>query len=287
MHRAIQSCHPAVELLFFGSVLLFGMVFYHPVLLGVAFVCALADSLLLRGGQTLRLFFSLLLPTWLLVVLVNTAFNHYGVTALFTLPGGNRITLEALVHGAAVGGMVVTVFLWFSCCSAVITSDRFLHVFGRRLPTAALLVSMTLRFIPLYIRRMRVIRQAQKGVGQTGGALRSGVRTLGILTTWSLENAVETADGMRARGYGLRGRTQYARYLWTAHDTGVAVWIALSDASILFGVLSGRTRSSYNPRIALPTADALSFVLYGVYALLCAAPLILELSEGLRWNRSV
>ena len=192
MHRAFRSSHPAVQILFFFSVLVFGMLFFHPVFLAIAFSFAFLNSLLLRGGQALRMFFALLLPTWALVALVNTAFNHYGVTTLFTLSNGNRVTLEALLHGAAVGCMAVTAILWFSCFNAVVTSDRFLHVFGRRLPTAALLVSMTLRFIPLFIRRARQIRMSQRGIGRSGTALQNAVRTLDVLTAWSLDPRVES-----------------------------------------------------------------------------------------------
>ena len=286
MRRAFHGCHPAVNVLFFFVVLLFGMLFYHPVLLGIAFACAFACSVLFCGGKTLRQFGTFLLPTWLLVALVNTAFNHYGVTTLWTLPGGNRITLEAISHGLAVGGMVVTVFLWFTCYNAVVTSDKFLHVFGARLPTAALLVSMTLRFIPLCTRRLHKIRLSQKGVGGASG-IRGAIRALGILTTWSLENAIETADSMKGRGYGLRGRTHYSRYVWTRRDTALMLWCLSAFGVICVGMLRGQTQANYNPVIAFPAQTAFTWIVYAVYALLCATPLILEGTEGRVWHRSV
>ena len=287
MHRAFHGCHPAVNLLYFLLVLLFGMLFYHPVLLGIALICALSCSILFCGGKSLRRFFTFLLPTWVLVALVNTAFNHYGVTTLLTLPGGNRITLEAISHGLAVGGMVVTVFLWFTCYNAVVSIDKFLHVFGTRLPTAALLASMTLRFIPLFSDRMKKIRTAQKGVGGSTRGLSGAVHTLSILTTWSLENAVETADGMKGRGYGLRGRTHYARYLWTRRDTVLIVWLLACGLVVLAGMIQGLTKADYNPVIVFPSLTGFTWILYAVYALLCATPLILQALEGRAWNRSV
>ena len=286
MYRAFHSCHPAVNMLYFLIVLLFGMLFYHPVLLGIAFICAFSCSMLFCGSKTLRRFVTFLLPTWVLVALVNTLFNHYGVTTLFLLPGGNRVTLEAVCHGLAVGGMVVTVLLWFTCDNAVVTTDRFLHVFGTRLPTAALLVSMTLRFLPLYARRLQKIRAAQTGVAGAGG-VRGAVHALGILTTWSLENAVETADSMKGRGYGLRGRTHYARYVWTRRDTLLTVWCLAAFAVVLAGLLCGQTTANYNPVITFADRTAFTWILYAVYAILCGTPLILEGTEGRVWNRSV
>ena len=279
MLRAFCACHPAVNMLFFVIVLLFGMVFYHPVLLGIAFIGAFANGLLFCGRQTLRRFGTFLLPTWALVALVNTLFNHYGVTTLFFLPGGNRVTLEAVCHGLAVGGMAVTVFLWFTCYNAVVTSDKFLHVFGRRLPTAALLVSMTLRFLPLYTRRLRTIRTAQKGIGGASQGIRGAVHSLSILTTWSLENAVETADSMKGRGYGLRCRTHYSRYIWTRYDTVLTLWCLASFAVIAAGMALGLTKADYNPRIVFAMRTGFTWVIYTVYALLCMTPLWLECAE--------
>ncbi len=285
MRSAFSKSHPALSFLFFASVVAFGMVFFHPVFLGISFVAALAYSIRLRGRSTLKLM-RFLLPTLLVVVFLGAAFNHYGVTTLFVLSNGNRVTLESIVHGFATGGMVLTVFLWFTCYDAVVTSDKFLHVFGRVFPTGALLVSMTLRFIPLLTRRMRKIFEGQKGIGNGGGRLRNSLHALSILVTWSLENAVDVSDSMKSRGYGLRGRTSYTRFLWTRRDLLLCGAVLLLDALTVVGVVVGQTRAMYNPYISLPAITPFSWVLYIGYALLCFMPLTLDLVEEQKWNRS-
>ncbi len=285
MRSAFTKSHPVLNFLFFGSVVAFGMVFFHPVFLGVSFVAALAYSVRLRGRGTLRLM-RYLLPTLLVVVFLGAAFNHYGVTTLFVLPNGNRVTLEAIVHSFATGGMVLTVFLWFTCYDAVVTSDKFLHVFGRVFPTGALLISMTLRFIPLLTRRMHKIFEGQKGIGYSGSKLRNALHALSILVTWSLENAVDVSDSMKSRGYGLRGRTSYTRFLWTRRDILLCAAILALDALTVAGVIVGQTRAMYNPFISLPAITPFSYVLYVGYALLCFMPLALDLTEEHKWNRS-
>ena len=270
MRSAFSKSHPVLNFLFFGSVVAFGMVFFHPVFLGISFVAALAYSVRLRGRSTLRLC-RFMLPTLLIVVFIGAAFNHYGVTTLYVLSNGNRITLEAIVHSFATGGMVLSVFLWFTCYDAVVTSDKFLHVFGRVFPTGALLVSMTLRFIPLLTRRMHKIFEGQKGIGSgNGGKLRNGLHALSILVTWSLEDAVDVSDSMKSRGYGLRGRTSYTRFIWTRRDLFLCGFVLLMDALTVAGVAVGQTRAMYNPG----------------YALLCFMPLILDLTEEHKWNKS-
>lgn len=286
MRSAFSKSHPVLNFLFFGSVVAFGMVFFHPVFLGISFVASLAYSVRLRGRGTLRLF-RFLMPTLLVVVFLGAAFNHYGVTTLFVLSNGNRVTLEAIVHSFATGGMVLTVFLWFTCYDAVVTSDKFLHVFGRIFPTGALLVSMTLRFIPLLTRRMRKIFEGQKGIGNgNGGKLRNSLHALSILVTWSLENAVDISDSMKSRGYGLRGRTSYTRFLWTVRDRWLSVSVILLDALTIAGYITGQTRAMYNPYISLPAITPFSYVLYAGYAVLCFMPLVLDLTEEYRWNKS-
>ena len=285
MRSAFANSHPALNFLFFGSVVAFGMVFFHPVFLGVSFVAALLYSVRLRGRGALK-WMRFLLPTLLIVVFLGAAFNHYGVTTLFVLSNGNRVTLESIVHAFATGGMVLTVFLWFTCYDAVVTTDKFLHVFGRVFPTGALLVSMTLRFIPLLTRRMRRIFDGQKGIGYSGGKLRGGLHALSILVTWSLENAVDVSDSMKSRGYGLRGRTSYTRFLWTRRDLLLCALVLALDALTIAGVVVGQTRAMYNPYISLPAITPFSWVLYTGYALLCFMPLALDVAEEYKWNRS-
>ncbi|MBQ7542202.1 MAG: energy-coupling factor transporter transmembrane protein EcfT [Clostridia bacterium] len=287
MRSAFAGSHPALNFLFFASVVAFGMVFFHPVFLGISFAAAFAYGVRLRGRRMLKTVFCLLLPTLLFVVLLGAAFNHYGVTTLFVLPNGNRVTLESIVHSLVTGGMVLTVFLWFVCYNAVVTTDKFLHVFGRAFPTGALLVSMTLRFLPIMRRRMQRIFEAQRGIGRgEGGRLRNGLHALSILVTWSLEGAVDTADSMKSRGYGIRGRTNYTRFFWTRRDAALSVLVLLGDALVIAGIVCGQTRAIYDPYICLPARTAFSYALYIGYALLCFMPLLLDLTEDYKWNRS-
>lgn len=286
MRSAFAGSHPALNFLFFASVVAFGMLFFHPALLGISFVAALSYSIRLRGRVMFKTLFCVLLPTLLFVVFLGAAFNHYGVTTLYVLPNGNRVTLEAIAHGFATGGMVLTVLLWFVCYNAVVTTDKFLHVFGRVFPTGALLVSMTLRFIPLLMRRMRKIFEAQRGIGYGGGRLRGGLHALSILITWSLEDAVDVSDSMKSRGYGRRGRTSYTRFFWTRRDVILVFGVLALDALVIAGAVAGQTSAMYDPIIFLPAVTAFSYVLFAGYALLCFMPLLLDITEAARWNRS-
>ena len=55
-----------------------------------------------------------------------------------------------------------TAVLWFMGWNAVMTSDKFVYLFGRILPSLSLTLSMGLRFVPRLLRRTREVAQAQK-----------------------------------------------------------------------------------------------------------------------------
>ena len=106
----------------------------HPVFICISYAGALSYSILLLGGKrTLRQSFLFTLPSLLIVALLNPLFNHYGVTMLYYVESsGNWITLEALVYGVVLGAVMFVVIQWFSCYNKVMTSDKFIYLFGIR-----------------------------------------------------------------------------------------------------------------------------------------------------------
>ncbi|MGN1230932.1 MAG: energy-coupling factor transporter transmembrane component T, partial [Anaerotignum sp.] len=145
---AFSGYHPLVNFLFFILVLGGTMVFMHPVSLCISLAGALRYSIYLNGWRRGSLLY---LPMIVLATaILNPAFNHEGVTILTYLPSGNPLTLESIAYGIAAGGMLAAVILWFSCYTEVMTSDKFIYLFGRIIPALSLLLSMTLRFVPKY-----------------------------------------------------------------------------------------------------------------------------------------
>ena len=101
-----------------------------------------------------------------LAALVNPAFNHEGMTILTYLPSGNPLTLESMFYGVAAAVMLASVVLWFSSYNEVMTSDKFVYLFGRVIPALSLVLSMALRFIPKFKAQMQVVAEAQACIGR-------------------------------------------------------------------------------------------------------------------------
>ena len=203
---AFSGYHPTINFLYFALVLLFSMCLMHPVYLLISLTGALTYDIYLKGRKAARFAVMGLLPMAVFAALVNPAFNHEGATILTYLPSGNPLTLESMLYGAAAAIMLASVVLWFSSYNEVMTSDKFVYLFGRVIPALSLVLSMSLRFIPKFKAQMQTVSEAQACIGRdtkNGSVFRrvgNAVKIFSILVTWSLENAIETADSMRSRG---------------------------------------------------------------------------------------
>ena len=290
-HRdAFSACHPVVNLTYFTLVLLFSMCWMSPVCLAVSLVGATAYVLSLRGTAAVLNLFGALLPMALLAAVINPAFNHRGVTILTYLPSGTPLTLESILFGLASAGMLTTVLLWFSCLTTVMTSDKWVYLFGRILPALSLVLSMTLRFVPKFRQQFQVVQESRccarrdTDNGSLLRRIRNLVTVFSIMVTWSLENAIETADSMKSRGYGLPGRTAFSIYRLDDRDHGLLVWLGGCGLYLGSGWLLGALDWRYYPNLKGEPITPLTVSFWIVYLALCLTPVILQWKEERTWN---
>ncbi len=291
-HRdAFSGCHPAINFLYFALVLVFTMCFLHPVSLVASLGTALAYASYLKGGRAIRSGLKILVPMMLMAAILNPAFNHEGVTILTYLPSGNPLTLESILRGLAGALMLAAVITWFQCYSAVMTSDKFVYLFGRIIPALSLVLSMTLRFIPKFRAQLSVVTQAQRCLGRDvsqGGVfqrVRTGITILSILITWSLENAIETADSMKSRGYGLPGRTAFSIYRFDQRDRGLLLWLLLWGAVVVAGWITGGLAWQYAPVMQGALWGLWPLAVQVAYLALCLTPILLNRKEDRTWKQ--
>ena len=288
--RAFAGYHPVVNFVYFVLVLTCAMVILHPVCLGISLLCAAAYAVLLVGRAAFAKRAAFLVPMMLAAALLNPAFNHRGRTILGYLPGGNPLTLESVLYGAAAAVMLAAVLCWFSCFQAVMTSDKIVYLFGRAAPVLSLLLAMVLRFVPRLGAQLRRISDAQRCIGRdvrSGGILRRarcGVAILSILVTWALENAVETADSMKSRGYGLPGRTAFSVFRFEARDGRMLCAILCAGAYLGVGAVTGGLKWRYFPAAKFGAVTPYSVSILAVYLLLCALPVTIQILEARKWN---
>ncbi len=283
----MQQRNPIVIFIYFLSAALLAMFSMNPIFLLLSLMGALTLFFLRNRGKKGR-FHLFSLGLFLVIALVNPLFQHNGVTVLFVM-NGNPITWEACFYGITAGLMTVSVLYWFSLMTETMTSDQYLYIFGKCSPNMALLLSMALRFVPLFNRRMKRIRMTQKAIGlyrenTLMDKIRSEVRIFSIMVTWVLENGIHTADSMEARGYGIGKRTQFALYRFRKSDI-IALILILGLLSIcLLGLAFDLIDFVFYPTILMHEHSIFSVLIYISYGIFVFLPAITEAEEGIRWH---
>lgn len=277
--------HPAVAFVFLACAIVISMAALQPVFVALSFLGALACSVVCRGARATAGSFVWIVPLWLVVTIANPLFSASGSTEVLRI-GVRAVYVESLVYGACSGGMLASVFLWFSSYAACMNSANTMALFGNVLPIVSLMVSQVMRLVPQFVARGRGIAAAQDAVSaaapqtkrqQTAGRL----RIVSVLMGWGMEDGIERSDAMRARGYdcGAR-RTTYKRYRFGRADASVLA------AIVVLAAVAGACAAAVCLRFSFyPTLSGWgAWWAYLPYALLMAVPPALRFKEWLLWR---
>lgn len=280
--------HPYVSFLYFLVVIILIMFSMHPVILTIAFLTSFLYSVYL-GGRKQLIMNGKLLPIALMVCLINPLFNHQGVTILCYM-NNNPITLESILFGLMSGLMIYDMILYFQIFHMIVTEDKLICIFSRLLPIGSLLLTMAFRFVPMYRKQYQNIERAQKCIGQDAKSgnpllrIMNGISLISALITWCLENAIETSDSMKARGFTLKGRTYYQNdrmtYLDWKYFWGEVGLVLL----ILIGLFTSYYTVHYFPSIIYPRRLMHGLVYYLIFTLFCLIPFLMDIKEELLWH---
>ena len=275
--------HPATNLIFFVMAIAFSTFWMQAGMIAVSFVCATVYYFMQKRRDGVK-YFGMVLITMLIASLINPLFSHRGATILFRLPTGNPVTLESIIFGLAAGLILGEVLLWFSTFNGLMSDDKLTATIGRVAPTISVIISMVLRFVPKYSGFARRARQVQRANGfDKNKKLHNGMKVYSITATWALETSIETADAMKARGYGSRRRTNYHNYKFEKRDLALILWMLVLSAGIIYGVSKGMMRTAFYPTIN----DTESWPILIIYILLCITPIVINIWEGIRWHISI
>lgn len=285
-----KNFHPIINFIYFMSVIGMGMFLMHPVYILAGIVCSFAYSTILNGKKAVKFNLFILLPAIITAAVFNGMFNHEGATILTYLPGDNPLTLESLIYGMTAGSIIALAVCWFSCFNKIMTSDKFTYLFGKILPSASLVLSMILRFVPRFKVHLKTIINAQKCIGRdmkSGSIIqraKNGIKILSIMITWALENAIDTADSMKSRGYGLAGRTAFSIFVFDKRDALALAYIMAMLIYAILGKIYGVMEFVYYPYISATDLTPYGISVFVAYIMLCLTPVIIEVKEGIAWK---
>ena len=115
--------------------------------------------------------------------------------------------------------------------------------------------------------------------------IRRAATVLSIMVTWSLENAIETADSMKSRGYGLPGRTAFSIYRMDSRDKIALAWLGFCGLFLLTGALAGGLSWRYYPTMRGADGTPLTVLWEICYLAVCLTPAAMDRWEDRKWRR--
>lgn len=265
--------HPGVPLLYYLGLIFLCTTTYHPLFLGIVFIGAFLYSFCLspKKASKAAIYYPFLIAISCgLNALTNQRGDHVIATFL-----GRQITAESVIYGLCTGLMLCALLQIFVCINLVFTFDKYLRLFGSKAPNLALLFSMTLRFVPRLNQKRVEIDIAQHGL--LPDETTSPLYKLGALATWGLESGIDTADSMRARGFGSAKRSSFYKNHWNASDICfVCLLLFLFVACLL-----GSSPVSFYPVINFSCSPILVWGLC-VY---CVIPTLIYFWEAYQWSK--
>lgn len=281
--------HPIVNFLYYAVTISFSVVFMHPICLMISFLSGFSYSLIIGGKGALKFNLCAVVPLMAVTALLNPAFNHAGVTIAAYFPNGNPLTVESIAYGAAAAFMTASVICHFSGFNKIMTSDKLMYLFSRIIPSLSLVFSMSLRFVPRFFSQIAEASAAQRAIGLQDGKkgikkLRSAFRVFMAVLMCALENAVDTADSMKSRGFGTGRRTAFSNFTMSKRDAAAIAYMLLLTGYIVRGAMMRGFYFKYFPEISEIKHTALFYSMAAAYALLFFVPHITEAREAIRWK---
>ena len=286
-----ELCHPAVNFIYFASVIAGMICFQHPVFLLISFCCGFAYSVK-RNKRKAMVFNLLMIPLIVCYAFYYASYNHFGITTISVNMVGNRFTLESLIYGGVMGMTVTGVMIWFSCVYSVFTTDKVVYLFGKVSPKLSLFLAITLRMVPRIKKEAIRINRAQQGIGRGANQgnllqrLRNCLRIFSMMITWIIDCLKVTSESMENRGSALRGRTAFSIYRFDNRDRAYVIAMFACMTVTMMGVLLNQTRIVYDPQIVMNPITPMSWVFFIGYAAVCLMPLLLELWTEFRFRQA-
>lgn len=271
--------NPKSTFLFFLFVILLAIIIMHPFYLAVSFLSAFVYKILLNGKKAFSYLFKFIIPLVVFVAVFNFIFAHYGDTVLFVI-SDIYFTFESLFYGLCQGLMVAGVITWFSNYSTVVTSERFLSVFGSVAPNTALIFSSVLSFIPRLEKNYTEIRDARKLLDENSSKFKSTLNIFSAVVTMTLEQSISLGDSMKARGFSSK-RKVYSKYRFNLKDLMLLIFTIVVFILLSAYIIADRLTFIYEPVVEMGDFAILPFVLYSVLAFL---PVLIDFSEDIRWR---
>ncbi|MCH5266901.1 MAG: hypothetical protein J1E62_01045 [Lachnospiraceae bacterium] len=285
MQRSVfETYHPWVVFGYLVAVLIVTMSGMHPGMIFTSFAVSFVYSLFLYGKTIWKRSLFVGIPVAVFAMGILPLFRHNGVTPLFYI-NDMAVTLESIIFGGMMTLLLLAVLQWFYVWNALLGQEKLLYLIGRAMPSVALVISMTLRLLPLMGKRLQDIREGNRGLeGRPAHGIRGGLQDLSVLVSWSLEDSLETSMIMETRGYGIKRRTSFHLYRWRMRDVMWLTGILLLFIAVLIQMSEGFTDWAYFPELVWEKRPVRIGVCMLSFGMLAGIPFFTDMVYRLKRN---
>lgn len=285
---AFSEYYPPVLLVFYIFVIAVSVTVLNPVFTVLTFLGGLAYGFFIteRSEYLKTLWHCLILIV--LISVINPLFSHHGSTPLFFM-NGRPITLEAFFYGVQLSLLVASVLVWCGALSKSFTSDKIVYLIGKPFPQLAVVITLAIRFVPMFKRKFFQIHNCQKCMGvytseSLTDKLSNALKAFSAEVTWAFESSVDTAVSMNCRGYGAKKRTAFSLFRFTTADAVILTLNVVLFAVVIFAVASKSAEFYYYPQISCIPTGIYAVTAYISYGIMVFIPFAVELKEVLVWK---
>lgn len=234
-----------------------------------------------RRDAALRPLLLAALVAGVLAAVLNTVLSHTGDHVLVVLPDaipaiGGPITVESVVYGIDVALGIGAAVLCVAPLSRVLHPHDLLDAFPPALQRTAALTGSAINLVPAVARNAVAISEAQRMRGTSGTRLRDWHAVAAPIVLSALDDSMQLAEAMEARGFGSGPRSRYAS---APLDRAAWLVIACALAAVIVTVVARVTGSLPDwypfPQVTVPGLAVLPIAA----CFLLTAPLV-------AWHRS-
>lgn len=283
--------HPAVYVLYYFILIIFAFLYNDPYYLSSFLIC-ISVLIAIQGiNHEFKNIIKFFIPMSFLIIILNPLTSHVGTTKIYII-GNFFITLEALVYGVLMSVSLLIILLVFSSYNRSVSYQEMLYLFSKRFPHISMVIIMALRFIPLLSYRLTEVNKIfnfnRDNTNQEEGEsridkIRKTAHMLAVVVSWSLEESMLTAKSMKARGYGIKKRTNYLSYKFRRIDYIFLSFIFITVLISVGGLMQGYGRIEVYPTLSFNVSENVVNLYYFVFLVLLLPIIYLEFRERLVW----
>ena len=215
-----------------------------------------------RPRATLRPLLVFVVVGTLISIAVSLLLSHTGAHVLIAIPAavpviGGPLTVESALYGLSAGLGISAGAMVVAPLSLVLEPNDLVDALPAPLHRTGTTLAASLNLIPGISRSLTSVREAQTMRGWRPRGLRSFSEILVPVTLTALENSIQLAETMEARGYGSGPRTRISRPRLQWVDALTLACASIAVLAFIAGRWSGAVVDWYPyPSLTWPAVDA-------------------------------